>query len=82
MPTALPGVTVSCKGEWKQHIVHGRQFIVGEYQIKAPADVHWDQKISRIWFDQGYWSCLRGAYCRNIRYRNIRYHRTRTLKGF
>ena len=39
MPTALPGVTVSCKGEWKQHIVHGRQFIVGEYQIKAPADV-------------------------------------------
>lgn len=39
MPTILPGVTVRCKGTWKQHLVHGRQFIVSEYQIEAPADL-------------------------------------------
>lgn len=39
MPSILPGVTVRCKGEWKQHLVHGRQFIVTEIQIEAPADI-------------------------------------------
>lgn len=39
MPTVIPGVTVRCKGEWKQHLVHGRQFIVSEYQTEAPADI-------------------------------------------
>lgn len=39
LPSVLPGVTVRCKGEWKQHLVHGRQFIVTEYQIEAPADI-------------------------------------------
>ena len=39
MPSILPGVTIRCKGEWKQHLVHGRQFIVTEYQIEAPADI-------------------------------------------
>lgn len=39
LPTVLPGMTVRCKGEWKQHMVHGRQFIVKEYQIEAPADL-------------------------------------------
>ncbi|MBS4165635.1 ATP-dependent RecD-like DNA helicase [Neochlamydia sp. AcF65] len=39
MPTALPGVTARCKGHWKQHLVHGRQFICQEYQVEAPADL-------------------------------------------
>lgn len=39
MPTILPGVTVRCEGEWKQHLVHGRQFLVNQYQIEAPADL-------------------------------------------
>lgn len=39
MPTVLPGVTVRCRGTWKQHLVHGRQFIVADYQIEAPADL-------------------------------------------
>lgn len=39
MLTVLPGVTVRCKGQWKQHLIHGRQFMVAEYQIEAPADL-------------------------------------------
>ncbi len=39
MPSILPGVTVRCKGEWKQHLVHGRQFMVEECQVEAPADI-------------------------------------------
>jgi exodeoxyribonuclease V alpha subunit len=39
MPTILPGVTIRCSGEWKQHLVHGRQMMVAEYQVEAPADI-------------------------------------------
>lgn len=39
MPTVTPGVTVRCFGNWKQHLVHGRQFMVSECRIEAPADV-------------------------------------------
>lgn len=39
MLTITPGVTVRCKGHWNQHLVHGRQFLIEEYQIEAPADV-------------------------------------------
>lgn len=39
MPTAVPGITVKCQGEWKNHLLHGRQFIVEIYQIEAPADI-------------------------------------------
>lgn len=39
MPAIIPGVTIRCKGYWKQHLVHGRQFIVEEHQIEAPADI-------------------------------------------
>ncbi len=39
MPTVTPGVTVRCFGGWKQHLVHGRQFMVSEYRIEAPADI-------------------------------------------
>lgn len=39
MPNIQPGETVRCCGHWKQHLVHGRQFIVEECYIEAPADV-------------------------------------------
>lgn len=39
MPTIIAGMTIRCKGEWKNHLVHGRQFIVQEYKIETPADL-------------------------------------------
>ncbi|HSX26372.1 MAG TPA: ATP-dependent RecD-like DNA helicase [Chlamydiales bacterium] len=39
-----PGETVSCKGEWKNHPSHGRQFEVGEVTVDAPADLMGIQK--------------------------------------
>lgn len=39
MPALRPGETVRCFGEWKQHLIHGRQFTVNECRIEAPADV-------------------------------------------
>lgn len=39
MPAVHPGVTVRCKGCWKRHLVHGKQFEVEEYNIEAPADL-------------------------------------------
>lgn len=39
MPAVCVGETVQCKGFWKQHLTHGRQFCVEQCQIQAPADV-------------------------------------------
>jgi exodeoxyribonuclease V alpha subunit len=39
MPTLQPGETVRCFGEWKRHLIHGRQFTVSKYTTEAPADV-------------------------------------------
>ena len=39
LPALQPGETVLCLGEWKSHHVHGKQFVVQEYQLKAPSDV-------------------------------------------
>lgn len=39
MPSLKPGETVRCKGEWKQHLVYGRQFAIESYHVEAPADV-------------------------------------------
>ena len=39
MPGIQPGVTVRCQGNWKNHLVHGRQFEVVQFSIEAPADV-------------------------------------------
>ena len=39
MPSVIPGMTIRCKGEWKNHLVHGRQFIIQEYKIETPADL-------------------------------------------
>lgn len=39
MPALQPGVTVRCCGQWKQHLVYGKQFVVEKFQVEAPADV-------------------------------------------
>lgn len=39
MPGLQPGETVRCQGEWKNHMIHGRQFEVSSHSIEAPADV-------------------------------------------
>lgn len=39
MPSIRPGETVRCFGEWKNHLIHGRQFEVSKYAVEAPADI-------------------------------------------
>lgn len=39
LPSVQPGETVRCFGEWKQHLIHGRQFIVSSYSIEKPSDI-------------------------------------------
>lgn len=39
MPGVAPGHTVRCHGEWKQHLIFGRQFAVSDCQIEAPEDL-------------------------------------------
>jgi len=39
MPSIRPGETVRCFGQWKQHLIHGRQFEVHECKVEAPSDI-------------------------------------------
>lgn len=39
MPALQPGETVRCFGEWKSHLVFGKQFDVKDFRSEAPADV-------------------------------------------
>jgi exodeoxyribonuclease V alpha subunit len=39
-----PGETIRCKGHWKNHLIHGRQFDAVEYHVEAPADIIGIQK--------------------------------------
>lgn len=39
MPGIQPGETVRCFGQWKHHLIHGRQFEVANFRVEAPADV-------------------------------------------
>lgn len=39
LPSVQPGETIRCKGEWKNHLMHGRQFVIESYKIETPADV-------------------------------------------
>lgn len=39
LPGIQPGETVRCFGQWKNHLIHGRQFEVTSFRIEAPADV-------------------------------------------
>ncbi len=40
MPGLAPGETIRCRGAWKHHTRHGRQFEVDNYTLRAPADVY------------------------------------------
>lgn len=39
MPTLAPGATIRCFGTWKNHLIHGKQFVVDELKTEVPADV-------------------------------------------
>lgn len=39
MPSIQPGETIRCWGSWKQHLIHGLQFMVDKCQTEAPADL-------------------------------------------
>jgi exodeoxyribonuclease V alpha subunit len=39
MPGIQPGETIRCFGQWKNHLIHGRQFEVANFRVEAPADV-------------------------------------------
>lgn len=39
MPSLQPGETIRCKGQWKNHLVYGQQFIVESHKTETPADV-------------------------------------------
>src|SRR3990167_5898190 len=44
LPTLQPGETVFCKGSWKNHPTHGKQFEVSDYTVESPSDVIGIQK--------------------------------------
>ncbi|NDE82147.1 MAG: ATP-dependent RecD-like DNA helicase, partial [Chlamydiia bacterium] len=44
LPSVQPGETLSCKGIWKTHPQHGRQFEVQSFESRAPSDLIGIQK--------------------------------------
>jgi len=44
LPGLQPGENVVCKGVWKNHPSHGRQFEVAEYSVESPSDILGIQK--------------------------------------
>jgi exodeoxyribonuclease V alpha subunit len=44
LPSIQPGESVCCKGTWKVHPSHGRQFEVSEYTVEMPCDLAGIQK--------------------------------------
>ncbi|WP_075883066.1 SF1B family DNA helicase RecD2 [Candidatus Protochlamydia sp. W-9] len=39
MPGIQPGETIRCNGNWKTHLIHGRQFEISSFRVEAPADI-------------------------------------------
>ncbi len=44
LPALQAGENIICKGAWKTHPSHGRQFEVSEYSVEAPSDILGIQK--------------------------------------
>jgi exodeoxyribonuclease V alpha subunit len=44
MPGARAGESIRCRGNWKTHLFHGKQFEVKDCKMEAPADVEAIQK--------------------------------------
>ena len=44
LPSLQPGESIACKGVWKMHPSHGRQFEVSDYTVEMPNDVVGIQK--------------------------------------
>ena len=44
LPSIQPGENICCKGEWKFHPKHGKQFEVTSFELKPPSDLVGIQK--------------------------------------
>lgn len=44
LPGLQAGENIACKGSWKNHPSHGRQFEVSEFKVEAPSDILGIQK--------------------------------------
>ena len=75
MPSLQPGETIQCKGTWKHHPQHGKQFEVASFDPKAPSDLIGIQK----YLESGMIGRDRPGLCRADRQgvwdRDIRGHR-------
>jgi len=45
MPSLQPGETIRCRGKWKLHPHHGKQFEVDSFELSAPSDLEGIQKF-------------------------------------
>lgn len=57
-----PGETVTCKGQWRTHPDHGRQFEVSEYVVDLPSDLVGIQK----YLESGLIKGIGPAYAKKI----------------
>lgn len=39
LPGLKPGETIRCQGDWKSHLIYGRQFEVHSFRTEAPSDL-------------------------------------------
>jgi exodeoxyribonuclease V alpha subunit len=62
MPSVQPGETVLCKGVWKHHPQHGRQFEVSHIDFHAPSDLIGIQK----YLESGMIKGIGSAYAERI----------------
>lgn len=62
MPTVQAGETIFCKGNWKYHPKHGRQFEVKSYDQQEPIDIEGIQK----YLESGLIKGIGPAYAKRI----------------
>lgn len=62
MPGLQAGENVVCKGSWKNHPSHGRQFEVAEFTVEAPSDIIGIQK----YLESGLVKGIGPAYAKKI----------------
>jgi exodeoxyribonuclease V alpha subunit len=62
LPGLQAGENIACKGVWKTHPSHGRQFEVAEYTVEAPSDILGIQK----YLESGLVKGIGPAYAKKI----------------
>lgn len=72
LPGINPGETIHCRGYWKHHPKHGRQFEVESYELTAPVDILGIQK----YLESGMVKGIGPIYAKRI----VEHFGTQTLK--